>query len=793
MSSFVQKRKVDKNLIDKLSATLGCGRDLAEVLAIRGYQDTDSIQTFLQADIKNLTPVFDYVGMREARDRIKQAVDYGESIVIYGDYDCDGVCSTAILYMFLSSLGAEVNFYIPNRKKEGYGINRDALEEIADTYYPDLIITVDCGITSKEDIDYAVNDLGIDFIVTDHHEPPEILPECIVVNPKVQRLNNTFNELCGAGIALRLCEAIGGEKVLMYYIDLCAIATIGDIVPLQGDNRIIVSYGMEILNSRARLSVKLLMEIAGAKIDEKFTSQDVAFKIVPRINAIGRLSDSKKAVAMLVDSDYFYVKSLVEQANSYNIERQQFTDDLVADCLEMLEKYDLVNNRIIVLYSDKWEAGVLGIASAKITNMFNRPSILMTGDGEFYKGSARSIAGVNIYDCVSACKGFLHNFGGHAMACGVTCSKENIEAFCFAINEYARHLDKSLFVPKTEYDLCRNYSEISFENIAELNKLEPFGMDNPRVTYNVCINTPIFGRISTTKHIKYAQNKDVEMVYFDGSKYLKNINNSNSVNMICDFGLRTFANRLYAQGIVHDTEFDWGSFTPDEKYLAIKYAYYVKYDNRSVFDIKYIEEKDIALEIEDDLYGVCFIAYTKETFDKYSALLGDKLLKVDCSVISEVNPLNRLVLDMDMSQNLTYYKKIVILDTLPSLGVIDYYKLNINTSVVMVKDNIANEYIGRVKDNFPDLDEMREIFTELKKLLLVKTKITNFADLFSEYEKQGGKNTIAFYMAMFVFYELKIIKLKDGFYVDSTVKTSLDSSTIYQRIKELIYAGRNTK
>ena len=148
---------------------------------------------------------------------------------------------------------------------------------------------------------------------------------------------------------------------------------------------------------------------------------------------------------------------------------------------------------------------------------------------------------------------------------------------------------------------------------------------------------------------------------------------------------------------------------------------------------------------------------------------------------------------MDMSQNLTYYKKIVILDTLPSLGVIDYYKLNINTSVVMVKDNIANEYIGRVKDNFPDLDEMREIFTELKKLLLVKTKITNFADLFSEYEKRGGKNTIAFYMAMFVFYELKIIKLKDGFYVDSTVKTSLDSSTIYQRIKELIYAGRNTK
>ena len=172
MSNFVQKKKVDKNLIDKLAELLNCGKDLAEVLAIRGYENLPSIQSFLQADIKNLTPVFLYSGMSEACARIKQAIDYGESIVIYGDYDCDGVCSTAILYMFLSSLGVEVNYYIPNRKKEGYGINREALEEIADTFYPDLIITVDCGITAKEDIEYAINELGIDFVITDHHEPP---------------------------------------------------------------------------------------------------------------------------------------------------------------------------------------------------------------------------------------------------------------------------------------------------------------------------------------------------------------------------------------------------------------------------------------------------------------------------------------------------------------------------------------------------------------------------------------------------------------------------------------------
>ncbi len=791
MSSFIQRKKVDKNLIEKLRQTIGCGNDLAEVLAIRGYDDSESIQDFLHPDIKNLTPVFNYSGMREAAERIKKAIDFNESVVIYGDYDCDGVCSTSILYMFLSSVGAEVNFYIPNRKREGYGINREALEEIAEKFYPDLIITVDCGITAKDDIDYAMNELGIEFVVTDHHEPPEELPECIVVNPKVDRKPNTFNELCGAGIALRLCEAIGGEKALMYYIDICTLATIADIVPLQGDNRIIVSYGMEIINSRARLSVKLLLEVAGVKPDEKITSTDVAFKLVPRINAIGRLSDSKKAVQMLVDSDYFYVKSLAEQANEYNKERQQFTDDLVEDCLKMLEDYDLVNNRIIVVYSDKWEAGVLGIASAKITNLFNRPSILLTSDGDFYKGSARSIAGINIYDCVSSCKAFLSNFGGHSMACGVTCPKENIDSFCFAINEYARSLDASLFIPHSEFDLQRDMEELTFDSISELSKLEPFGMENPKVKYNICVNTPIFSRISTTKHIKYKKNNDVEMVCFDGLGQLKNINSSKRANMLCDFGVRTFANRLYAQGIVQEMDFDWDNFAFDEEYLAIKYAYYAKYDNSSVFDIKYIDEADVETQIENDLYGVCFIAYSAETFERYSKLLGGKIIKRNNCIMSDINSLNRLILDVDLSQNLAYYKKIVILDTLPSLGVIDYYKLNMNAQVVMVKDKFLNDYFALVKEKFPDIEQMRAIFVELRKIISANSKISSFSELYSEYCKQGGRNKITFYMAMFVFYELKIIKLKGGFYVDSSVKTSLENSQIYQRIKELIYAGES--
>lgn len=788
MSYFIQKEKPNKKLITMLSASLGISEDLAEVLVARGLNTPDEAKAFLFADIEKLTPVFAYRGMTEASDRIKQAIDRQETIVIYGDYDCDGVCATSILYMFLKSTGVNCYYYIPNRKREGYGINREALEEIADSYYPDLIITVDCGITSKVDIEYAMNDLGIDFIVTDHHEPPEDLPDCIVVDPKVDRNPETFNELCGAGIALRLCEAVGGKDVLMYYIDLCAIATIGDIVPLLEDNRIIVSYGLQIVNSRARLSTKLLLEVAGVKPETKVKSDDIAFKIVPRINAIGRLSDSTKAVEMLVDNDYFYVKSLAEQANNFNIDRQQFTNDLVADALTKLENFDLVNNRIIVLYSDKWEAGVLGIASAKITSIFHRPSILLTLDGEVYKGSARSVEGVNIYECVASCKTFLTAFGGHQMACGVTVPKENIQAFIFALNEYARGLDKSAFLPYEKYDLERDFSAMTFEDIAELDMLQPCGMANPLVKYKLTVENPKFSQITTTNHIKLKRDDSMELIYFNGYSNILNINSSNNVDILSSFGVEVYENRKYGQGIVENVQFDWNNFNFDEEYLAIKYMYLAKYDNESVFKVKYISQDEVLNEIENDLYGVCFLAFSKATFNSYKKLLGDKLLRCDYKNLSDINPYNRLVLDLDLKENLVYYKKIVILDTLPSLGIIDYIKLNMNAQVVMVDNNFVQNYKLLVKAKFPNVDEMRSIFVKFKNVLAKKNRINNFGVAFEEYAKEYEKNPIAFYIAMFVFYELKILKLdKQGFFIDFNVKTSLDNSQIYNRIKEKIY------
>lgn len=786
--NYLRKRaEVSEKVIDKIMRENNVNRDIAEILALRGFIEQSDIAKFLAPDLDDLTPVFDYTGMREAADRIKRAVDFGESIVIYGDYDCDGVCATSILYLFLQSLGVEVNFYIPHRKKEGYGLHRDAIEEIAERYAPDLIITVDCGITSHDDILYGMDDLGLEFIVTDHHEAPEIIPECIVINPKVEWKENTFNELCGAGIALRLCEAIGGKTALMYYLDLACIATIGDIVPLVSDNRIIVNYGMQIVNSRARMNLKLLLEGAGINEESTVTSGDIGFKVVPRINAIGRLSDPVKAVVMMIDSDYFYVKHLVENACEYNTERQQFTDDLVEDALVELESYDLVNNRIIVLYSDKWEAGVLGIACSKLVTLFHRPVILMTWDGEMYKGSCRSVDGVNMYECLSATSTFLNSFGGHKMACGVSVSKENIESFIFAINEYVRRVDKDVFLPYVTYDLERNVEDITAAAAEDLSKLEPFGMANPSVTYKLSEVNSTFSRITTTKHIKYHVNDEFDMVYFDGYQNLPLLKQLDKLDVVVDLSSQVFRNRKYAQGIVKNICYDIADCKVDEDYLAMRYLYNAKYDNTTVFDINYIEEDKVSA-IADELYGTCYIASNIDTFRHYAEVLKDNIYRQDIERISECNPYNRLVLNLDVSQNLAYYKKIVFLNAPVNLGVIDYYTLNKDAEVYIVADSIDKSAIARVKEHFPTMDRMKEIFLRIRSII-VKHSVSNVGELYDKYREVYDDGLIEIYLAMFVFFELKIFKVRGTIVYDNTVKASPESSLCYTRIRGVLNAS----
>ena len=788
MDYLVKRKHVPEEVINRVSGENDISRDMAELLCMRDITDSNEISGFLHPNIANLTPVFNYSGMEQARDRIKKAVDQDEVIVIYGDYDCDGVCASSILYLFLSSLGATVHYFIPHRKKDGYGLSNRTIEHIAEEYLPDLVITVDCGISSHEEIRYGINELGLDFIVTDHHEPPEILPECITIDPKIDMSEDTFNELCGAGIALRLCEAIGGQKALMYYIDLACMATIGDIVPLVGDNRIIVSYGMQILNARARMNTKLLLESVGIPEGNMATSTDIAFRIVPKINAIGRLSDPMKSVAMLTDPDYFFVKHLVEGATVNNTDRQQFTEDLVTDVLTELESFDLVNNKIIVLYSDKWEAGVLGIACSRLVSMFHRPVILLTEIDGIYKGSCRSVEGINMHDCLCATSGFLNSYGGHKMACGLSVTTYNIESFVMAINEYVRTVSDDIFLPHTIYDQEKTAEKVSLQLTDELSMLEPCGCANPSPVYKIANWSSDFNRITTTKHTKSKYSDEFELVSFGGFGHMSAVNDASRKHAVAELSCKIFNNRKYVQGIVRSMELDMSNFKGDEDYLAIKYLYNAKYDDSTIFDINYISEADIRAVSKNSLFGTLYVASSAITYNKYIKVLDGVVIREDIRNISEDNPYNRIILDMDMSNNVVYYSSIVFLDEPISRGVIDYYKLNKDVSICYVSDSKWTDGVERVKRAFPDVDAMRRVFGYVNTILSKHVKLTNLAELYDVYMPKHGGNIIEFYMALFVFFELKIIRMRGGYLmVDKAVRTSLESSTIYTKIREVIY------
>lgn len=783
MENIVKRKMVSNELIDEFESKLGYRREICEVMAMRGIDTYEKAEAFLHPFINNLTPYENYSGMVEARDRIRDAINYNEKILIYGDYDCDGVCATAILYLMLKAANADVEFHIPVRKREGYGINREALEEIAETVMPDLIITVDCGIGSAEDIAYAIDELGIDFIVTDHHEPPSVIPECIVVDPKVERREDCFNELCGAGVALRLVEALGGVNAMMYYVDIAALATIADIVPLVSDNRIIVNYGIDIINSRARQSMKLLLDLSYPNEPNKIVnSTDIAYRIVPKINAVGRLADSKKSVELLVDDDYFYAKKLVQTAIETNAERQRLTEEVYRECLIKLESYDLTRQAIVIA-GTHWEAGVLGIVSARISEEFRRPSVILTEVDGVLKGSCRSIDGVNLYQCLQYSSMYLTSYGGHAMACGVTLLKDNLDDFKETFCGIVGTQPIELFMPKDIYDLELKADELDLKLTDDMSVLEPFGEGNPPVLYMV--EGGDVARVGRTNHSKVVLNQEAELMSFNDFNRLKVYNGLGKKQYITTATSTVYQNRKYVSGIVSKSVFDTTNADINDKYISIRHAYQLLFSKESLFDVAEIDDDEIDKFLTNSIYGSCFLCYNIDTYRSFIVKYGKYFLRKDLSVLSEINPYNRVVLDMNKEENICFYDRVIFLDKPMRAGLTDELKLKRDCNVYEHIDSMRglSANLAILKDNFPTIARMREIFASVASAIKSK-EYYSFSEL---YPCLKGIGIIEFYLAMYVFYELKILVLSGGrLGINSGIKTSLDKSKIYRRLSKLL-------
>ena len=450
---------------------------LYRMLLNRGIDSPEAAKRFLRPGRDQLLDPFLLSDMGRAAKLINEALDAGEHICVYGDYDVDGVCASAILSLYLRERGSDVSVYLPSRHKEGYGLNADAVEHLA--VNGGLLITVDCGITSCELVEQARKS-GLKVIVTDHHRPGENLPDCPTVNPLLN--GYPFGYLCGAGVAFKLVEALGGREKAMEYIDLACLATIADIVPLKDENRVIAALGLKKMNLSMRPGLRALCETAGLA-DRELGAGNVAFQLSPRINAAGRMGDALLSYRLLTQTDYAKCLELALELDELNSSRRSEETRAFAEAESQLTDWDFSRDPVIIVKGEGWNSGVIGLAASKLTEKYHCPSVVLTKenpDDEFYTGSCRSIEGVSIHDALTNVKEYLLRFGGHEMAAGLRVSADRLDGFARAINEYvSKTHDRNKWIPRVEYDLMCDPGELDVEVTRLLNAFEPTGCQNP--------------------------------------------------------------------------------------------------------------------------------------------------------------------------------------------------------------------------------------------------------------------------------------------------------------------------
>ena len=480
MNKKWQVYEADENRISELIDKYNLNKLLATILVNRGITEEADIRLFLEPTRNDFHDPFLITDMKIAVDRIIKAIENKENVTIYGDYDVDGITSITVLKSFLQDRGLEVSSYIPNRLDEGYGLNKDAIDKIVEQKC-DLMITVDCGISAINEIEYA-NSLGIETIITDHHEPGNELPKAMaVIDNKRKDSTYPFRELAGVGIVFKLIQALGiqlglKEEAYLKYLDIVCVGTISDIVPLVDENRVIAKLGLMLIKQTKNIGLKSIINSSGyTKID----SNTISFGVAPRVNACGRMGKAEEALELFLSQNINEVNELTKKLNEHNRERQETEKAIFENAIAMIEKEKLNEKKAIIVGGENWHHGVIGIVSSKITDMYFKPSILLSFEEDgIGKGSGRSIPGFDLHDALMKCLDTIDKFGGHSMAVGISIKRENLEKFKEEFEKIAteNHIDE--IIPIINIDAKINLGDINKEMVESLKQLEPFGEGN---------------------------------------------------------------------------------------------------------------------------------------------------------------------------------------------------------------------------------------------------------------------------------------------------------------------------
>ena len=476
-----EKQQAAKELAEKI----GMSPVMAGLLIQRGIKTESAAKRFFRPMLNELIDPFLMNDMDVAVDRLNDAMGRKERIMVYGDYDVDGCTAVALVYKFLQQFYSNIDYYIPNREEEGYGVSKKGIDYAAETGVK-LIIVLDCGIKAVEEIAYA-KEQGVDFIICDHHVPDEVMPPAVaILNPKREDSTYHFKHLCGCGVGFKFMQAFAKNNGIPFsrlipLLDFCAVSIAADLVPVEGENRTLAFHGLKLLNQSPSTGLKAIIEICGLT-NRDLNMSDIVFKIGPRINASGRMMNGREAVDLLVERDMKRALAMAMRINEYNEQRKDVDKQMTVEANEIVERLESQQHQqSIVLYDEGWKKGVVGIVASRLTELYFRPTVVLTVIDGMASGSARSVAGFDVYDAVKSCRDLLENFGGHTYAVGLTIRQENIPEFRRRFQEYVSHHILPEQTQQTlDIDMELDFQQINKRLLNELKRLAPHGPNNSK-------------------------------------------------------------------------------------------------------------------------------------------------------------------------------------------------------------------------------------------------------------------------------------------------------------------------
>lgn len=553
-------KEFNKNRVIEISKEFHVSPLISIILYNRGITEARDIEEFLNCSIGNLHDPYLLKDMDKAVLRIREARKNNEKVTIYGDYDVDGITSIAILYKHLTEMGFEVDYYVPDRIQEGYGVNREALDKIKSSGTK-VVITVDTGITAVEETEYAKS-IGMDIIITDHHECKEKIPEAFAaIDPKRKDCKYPFKNLAGVGVAFKLIQAMEEERsvdeLLSKYADLICLGTVADISPLVDENRIMVTEGLKKFKNTENVGLKALLDVSITN-NKAITTSTIGYIIAPRINASGRLGCATRSVEMFLTDDNDKAYALAQGLCEENSIRQQTEQKMFAEALEYIENNPHIkDDQILIIPHENWHHGIVGIVSSKITEKFYKPSILFAIDGDEAKGSGRSISGYNLFEALENCSDLLEKFGGHELAAGLSIKTELIEKFRDAINKNAlMNNNEKALIPTISIDAIIKPTYITLDTVNEINKLQPFGVDNPAPIFAVKnIKIHKISTMSENKHLRmtlFKEGKFLDAVGFGMGEYYNHLKEGDFINVAFGLDINDYKGYKNVQLILKD-------------------------------------------------------------------------------------------------------------------------------------------------------------------------------------------------------------------------------------------------